>query len=125
IMLTSHGEIADAVEATKLGALDFLVRPIPNEKLILAARRALERQKLEGEVRDLRRRLSAAGDLVRMMGPSEQVRKPVRQGEEVAPTLLTVLILGETGTGKELVARAIHHQSGREKGPFIPLDCGA
>jgi len=125
IMLTSHGEIADAVEATKLGALDFLVRPIPNEKLILAAGRALERQKLEGEVRDLRRRLSAAGDLVRMMGPSEQVRKLVRQVEEVAPTLLTVLILGETGTGKELVARAIHHQSGREKGPFIPLDCGA
>jgi DNA-binding NtrC family response regulator len=125
IMLTAHGEIADAVEATKLGALDFLVRPIPNEKLILTARRALELQKLEGEVRDLRRRLSAAGDLVRMMGPSEQVHKLVRQVEEVAPTLLTVLILGETGTGKELVARAIHHQSGREKGAFIPVDCGA
>ena len=125
IMLTSHGEIAEAVEAIKLGAYDFLVRPIENDKLMLAARRALERHQLEGEVRDLRRRLSAAGDLTRLMGPSAQVRRVVRQVEEVAPTPLTVLILGETGTGKELVARAIHHQSGREQGPFIPLDCGA
>jgi len=125
IMLTSHGEIAEAVEAIKLGAYDFLVRPMENDKLVLAARRALERQQLEGEVRDLRRRLSAAGDLTRLMGPSAQVRRVVHQVEEVAPTPLTVVILGETGTGKELVARAIHYQSGRQQGPFIPLDCGA
>jgi DNA-binding NtrC family response regulator len=125
IMLTSHGEIADAVEATRLGAYDFLVRPIPNQKLVLTAKRAMEREGLETEVRDLRRRLSAAGDLVRLMGPSGQVRDVVRMVEEVAPTMLTALILGETGTGKELVARAIHHQSGREKAPFVPLDCGA
>jgi DNA-binding NtrC family response regulator len=125
IMLTSHGQIADAVEATRLGAYDFLVRPIPNEKLVLAVRRAIERHSLEGEVRNLRRRLSAAGDLARLMGPSAAVQQIIRQVEDVAPSSLTVLILGETGTGKELVARAIHHQGGREKVPFVPIDCGA
>ena len=125
IMLTSHAEIGDAVKATRLGANDFLVRPVPNEKLILTARLAFERRQLEGEVRHLRRRVSAAGDLFRLMGPSEQIRRVIRQVEDVAPSMLTVLILGETGTGKELVARAIHRQSGRSKGPFVPLDCGA
>jgi DNA-binding NtrC family response regulator len=125
IMLTSQTEIDDAVEATRLGANDFLIRPVPNEKLILAARLALERRQLEGEVRSLRRRVSAAGDLARLMGPSDQIRRTIRQVEDVAPSLLTVLILGETGTGKELVARAIHNQSARGKGPFMPLDCGA
>ncbi|HUJ28507.1 MAG TPA: sigma-54 dependent transcriptional regulator [Myxococcales bacterium] len=125
VMLTSHAEVNDAVEAIKLGAYDFLTRPIHNDHLVVVARRALEKGRLEAEVRTLRQRVSAAGDLVRLMGPSEPVRTIVKQVEGVASSPLTVLILGDTGTGKELVARAIHHQSDRSQGPFVPLDCGA
>src|SRR5258708_33850640 len=70
IILTSHGEIAEAVEAIKLGAYDFLVRPIENDKLVLAARRALERQQLDGEVRHLRPRVSAGRELTRLIRPT-------------------------------------------------------
>ena len=125
VMLTSHAEVNDAVEAIRLGAYDFLVRPLHNDHLVVVARRALEKGRLEDEVRALRQRVSAAGDLVRLMGPSATVRALVKQVEGVASSPLTVLIQGDTGTGKELVARAIHHQSDRGQGPFVPIDCGA
>ena len=125
IMLTSHGEIASAVEATRLGAYDFLTRPIHNDQIVLAVRRAVEHRRLLGEVHELRCKITGGDTLAKLEGQSEGMRRLVHQIRQVAPSTLTVLIQGETGTGKELVARAIHQQSERVAGPFIALDCGA
>ncbi len=125
IILTSHGEIASAVEATRLGAHDFLTRPIQNDKIVLAVRHAVEHQRLLGEVEDLRRRLTHGDVLAKLVGASEGMRSVVRLIEQGSPSNLTILIQGETGTGKELVARAIHQQSERAHKPFVALDCGA
>jgi len=125
IMLTAHGDLPAAVEAIKLGAYDFLGRPIQNDKLILTVRRALERRQLMGQVQDLRRQLDAAGSLSRFNTAGPEIQKIVRQIQQVAGSTLTVLIQGETGTGKELVARSIHQQSPRAEKPFIAIDCGA
>src|SRR5262249_39070559 len=124
IMLTAHGDIPTAVEAIRRGAYDFLTRPINNDKLVVTVRRAIERQELMGEVQTLRQRLTDSS-LARLMGPSAHVRRVIQQVEQVATSLLTVLIQGETGTGKELVARAIHQSSERRAKPFIAIDCGA
>ncbi len=125
IMLTAHGDLPAAVEAIKLGAYDFLGRPIQNDKLILTVRRALERRQLMGQVQDLRRQLDAAGSLSRFNTAGPEIQKIVHQIQQVAGSTLTVLIQGETGTGKELVARSIHQQSPRAEKPFIAIDCGA
>jgi len=125
IMLTAHGDIPTAVEAIKLGAYDFLTRPTANDKLVLAVRRAIERRQLIGEVETLKRRLEAENPLVQKMGPSPKIAEVVRQVAQVAGSPLTVLVQGETGTGKELVARAIHQQSTRAQRSFIAVDCGA
>lgn len=125
ILLTAHGDLPDAVQAIKLGAYDFLARPINNDKLVLTIRRALERQQLMGEVQDLRRQLDAASSLGRFNTASQAIRGIVHQIQQVAGSSLTVLIQGETGTGKELVARAIHQQSSRSPKPFVAIDCGA
>ncbi len=125
IMLTSHGEISSAVEATRLGAYDFLTRPMHNDQLVLAVRRAVEHHRLLGEVHSLRCQITGGDVLPKLEGASEGMRELVHQIRQVAPSNLTVLIQGETGTGKELVARAIHQQSDRVGGPFIALDCGA
>ncbi len=125
VMQTAHGDIPSAVEAIKLGADDFLTRPTANDKLVLTVRHALERHQLRNEVHVLRKRLAAEHPLVQKMGPSPKVAEVVRQVAEVAESPLTVLIQGETGTGKELVARAIHAGSQRSARPFIAVDCGA
>jgi DNA-binding NtrC family response regulator len=88
-------------------------------------RRALERQELEAEVRDLRGQLESGGPLARMIGASDAIRAVVQRVRTVAATELSVVIQGETGTGKELVARAVHQLSARGHGPFVAVDCGA
>jgi DNA-binding NtrC family response regulator len=125
IVLTSDGDIASAVEATRLGAFDFLTRPINDDKLVLTVRHAVELRQLAGEVQNLRRQLAAPGALARLMGQSEAIRDVVRQIGQVAASNFTVLVQGETGTGKELVARAVHQESARRDKPFVALDCGA
>ncbi|MCU1281288.1 MAG: sigma-54-dependent Fis family transcriptional regulator [bacterium] len=125
IVLTADGDIASAVEATRLGAFDFLTRPINGDKLVLTVRHAIEMRQLSGEVQDLRRQLSSGSGVARLMGTSEAMRKVVRQIQQVAASAFTVLIQGETGTGKELAARAVHQESTRREQPFIALDCGA
>jgi len=125
ILITAHGEISAAVEAMKLGAYDFLTRPMNNEQLVLTVRRALERHHLINELHDLRSQLSSTGALAKLVGPSEAIQKVVHQIQQVAASKFTVLIQGETGTGKELVARAIHQHSDRGDKTFVPLDCGA
>jgi DNA-binding NtrC family response regulator len=125
IMLTANVDVKAAVRATKLGAFDYLTKPIDPDELLLVVRRALETRALKNEVEDLRRRLGADAGLAHHMGPSDAVKTIAEQVRIVAATDFSVLILGETGTGKELVAQAIHRQSERRSKSFIAVDCGA
>jgi DNA-binding NtrC family response regulator len=125
VILTAHGEVPAALEATRLGAYDFLTRPLINEELVLAIRRAIEHGRLAGEVRRLRQQVNGGAALARLVGRSEGMQRVIAQIQQVAPTSSAVLIRGEPGTGKEITARAIHQQSGRADHPFIAVDCGA
>lgn len=125
IMLTAHGELKTAVRATQLGAFDFLAKPFDAEEIVLVVRRALETRDLEREVTDLRRQMGEGGGLTTQMGSSPQIRQVIEQVRTVAASNFTVLILGETGTGKEVVAQAIHRESDRRHKPFVAIDCGA
>jgi DNA-binding NtrC family response regulator len=124
LILTSHGEVATAVEAIRLGAYDFLQRPIDNDVLVITVRRALERRQLVEKVKSLEKQLGGGAALALLAAPSDTMKHVVEQVRTVAPSGFTVLVQGETGTGKELVARAIHQESGR-RGTFVALDCGA
>ncbi|MES1165709.1 MAG: sigma-54 dependent transcriptional regulator [Verrucomicrobiota bacterium] len=125
VMLTARAEIKTAVRATRLGALEYLVKPVDPDQLVGVARRALELGSLRIEVRALRRQVTGAADLEAKMGPSAAVREIADRIETVAGTDFSVLLLGETGTGKDLVAQAIHRRSPRANKPFVALDCGA
>ncbi len=127
VMLTASRDVKTAVRATQLGAFDYLTKPIDQDEVVLVVRRALENQALRKEVEELRKRVgsSESDQLATLMGPSPQIQEVIAQVGTVAASTFTVLILGETGTGKELVAQAIHRQSDRRKKPFIALDCGA
>ena len=125
IVLTGYGDIPSAVETMRLGASDYLTKPVRPEAIGLAVRRALEYQQLGADVEELRRQLREHGALVWLIGLSPEIQQVIQQIEQVAESTFTILIQGETGTGKELVARAIHQLSTRREKPFIALDCGA
>src|SRR5205823_6690864 len=110
-----------AVRATKLGALDFLEKPISTDKLLLTVENALKLQRLESENRQLRQRLGKH----EIIWTGETMKKIMAQVERVGASETRVCILGETGTGKELVARTLHERSPRVSGPFITLNCAA
>ena len=119
VMISGHGDIAAAVEATRLGAYDFLEKPLKRDRVLLALRNAVERQRLEDENRLLR---GAPSELV---GESAAMRELRAVIERAAPTPATVLITGESGVGKELVARAIHAGSPRSDMPLVQVNCAA
>jgi DNA-binding NtrC family response regulator len=121
VMMSGQAHIDMAVRATKLGAMDFLEKPISTEKLLLTVENALKLQRLESENRLLRHRLGKH----ELVWRGEAMKTVIAQLERVAPTETRVCILGETGTGKELVARTIHEKSPRASGPFIALNCAA
>jgi DNA-binding NtrC family response regulator len=125
IILTGEARVPTVVEAMRRGAYDYLTKPWRAEELLLRLHRALERRTLAEEVRALRQKLQEAAPRRDLMGSSSAVAEVVRQVEQVAPSTLTVLLQGETGTGKELVARAIHAHSAYREGPFVAVDCGA
>jgi DNA-binding NtrC family response regulator len=125
ILLTAYGSVEGAVEAMKLGAYDYLCKPVDRQRLSLLIEKALEKQRLSMENRNLRRRLSMKEEFSSIIGGSSRIRQIFKVISEVAPTSATVLITGESGTGKELVARAIHNRSNRRDGPFVTLNCGA
>ncbi len=125
IVLTSHSDIGAAVEATRLGAYDFLTRPIDNQKLVLAVRRALEHRAVERELDALRRQSHSGEAMLRLRGLGEAMQRVVSQIRSVARSPLTVLLQGETGTGKEVVSRALHQESERRGRAFVAVDCGA
>jgi two-component system nitrogen regulation response regulator NtrX len=122
VMISGHGTIETAVKATRLGAYDFIEKPLSLEKTLLAATRALEHSRLERENRDLRARLARGAEIV---GRSQAIEELRRQIAIAAPTNGRVLIHGENGSGKELVARAIHALSTRRDGPFVEVNCAA
>ncbi len=122
IVMSGHGTIDTAVEATRLGAHDFIEKPIASERLLLSLDRALERRKLEVENRELRERTGAFDGLLGDSAPMRQLRDQVQLA---ASANAPVLVIGERGTGKELVARAIHLGSRRTDGPLEKLNCAA
>src|SRR6266545_2681341 len=122
VMISGHGTIETAVKATKLGAYDFIEKPLSLEKILLAATRALDHGRLERENRDLREQLERGQ---RIVGKSRVIEELRQQIAIAAPTNGRVLIHGENGVGKELVARAIHAQSARREGPFVEVNCAA
>jgi len=122
VMISGHGTIETAVKATKLGAYDFIEKPLSLEKILLAATRALDHGRLERENRDLREQLARGQQIV---GQSRLIEELRQQIGIAAPTNGRVLIHGENGAGKELVARAIHVQSARREGPFVEVNCAA
>jgi two-component system C4-dicarboxylate transport response regulator DctD len=129
IMITGHGDIAMAVRCLKKGAFDFAEKPFDDDVLLAYVAKAVEQTRLVREASDLRTRLSlfSTGEDGRfgMIGRSQAMRDLYAQVEAAARAEAPVLVLGETGTGKELVARAIHAQSNRAKGPFVPVNAGA
>ncbi|MEW6375311.1 MAG: sigma-54 dependent transcriptional regulator [Thermodesulfobacteriota bacterium] len=125
IILTAYGNIGSAVEAIKLGAYDYLTKPFENERLRLTIKRALESQKLQQEVLQLKTELKKELDLESIMGTGSEIKKVFERINKVASTNFTVLIEGESGTGKEIVANAIHRASLRGDHLFIAVDCGA
>ncbi len=122
VMISGHGTIETAVKATKLGAYDFIEKPLSLEKTLLAVARAIEHSRLEGENRALRERLERGQEIV---GQGPAIQELRRQIAIAAPTNGRVLIHGENGSGKELVARAIHALSARRDGPFVEVNCAA
>ena len=125
IMMTAYGEVDVAVEAMKRGAFDFLSKPVNLEKLELLIRRGLEGRKLERENTNLHQRLDKKFSFQGILGKSSALEKVLEQIQLVGPSKATVLLTGETGTGKELVAQAIHQNSERARGPFVPVHCAA
>ena len=123
IMLTAHEDVRTAVEAMKLGAYDYLIKPLPNDRLKIIVRHALQTVELSRQVNGLKQEISKRWTLDQLIGASPQMHQVSQLVRKVATHDVTVLLRGETGTGKELVARAIHAESHRREHPFIPLDC--
>ncbi len=122
VMISGHATIQDAVSATQLGAYDILEKPLDTDRILVTLRNAIGHLDLREENARLRQRVERHGEIV---GASAGIRALVAQIERVAPTPARVLITGENGTGKELVARALHQQSARAKQPFIEVNCAA
>lgn len=121
VMISGHGNIELAVKAVKIGAYDFLEKPLSLEKVLIIARRAIERKNLEEENRILKANLFKKYKLI---GDSSEIKLLIQQ-IEMAANSSRVLILGESGSGKELVARLLHEKSQRSQGPFIEVNCAA
>jgi two-component system, NtrC family, nitrogen regulation response regulator NtrX len=122
VMISGHGTIQTAVEATQLGAYDFLEKPLDTDRILLTLRNALQHVELAVENVRLRAEVEAQYEIV---GSSKAIKGVIERIEKVAPTPARVLITGENGTGKELVARAIHDLSLRAHGPFVEVNCAA
>src|SRR3954454_12296832 len=122
IMMSGHATIDTAVKATRLGAMSFLEKPLNTDALLIAVETALRLQRAESEARELRAASGTTGELV---GESAAIKKLVEQISRAAKSSASVLVTGERGTGKELVARAIHLLSPRAKGPLEKLNCAA
>lgn len=122
IMISAHGTIDTAVEATKKGAYDFIQKPPDLNRILITIRNAIDNSRLTKETKVLRKKVSKGYDII---GESSKVKEVKETIEKVAPTEARVLIIGENGTGKELVARWLHEKSERAKAPMIEVNCAA
>src|SRR6476469_4852826 len=122
IMISGHGTVADAVQATKIGAFDFLEKPLARDRVLLVIKNALEWSDLQ---RENQRYRELVGEAPRMIGSAPVFLQAVRQATQVARSDVSVLLLGESGTGKELLAAHIHRESPFVSGPFVKVNCAA
>ncbi|HEY1288996.1 MAG TPA: sigma-54 dependent transcriptional regulator, partial [Burkholderiales bacterium] len=125
VLITGHASVESAVEALRLGATDYMVKPIDVERLKAILRRVPRSGELRQEIGELRDELRKLGRFGHILGSSAPMQKLYDQLGRVAPTSATVLLMGESGTGKELAAQTIHDLSRRKRAPFLPLNCGA
>src|SRR5580692_10994467 len=124
-MITAYGSIQVAVDALKRGASDYFSKPWDNEKLLIEIERMISKRRLERENIELKRALKQRYSFPNIVGKSERMLKILDLVAQVAPSRATILITGETGTGKELIANAIHAQSARAEQPFVPVHSGS
>jgi len=122
IIISAHGSVENAIKATRLGAFDFIEKPIDRDKLLISVRNAVEQVKLLTENIEIKKTLGVEGEI---LGQSKGIKSILELIEKVAPLDTRVLITGENGTGKELVARAIHRKSQRKDKQFIEVNCAA
>lgn len=125
LMLTGVTDLQTAVAATQAGAYNYLTKPFENDHLTITLKRALEQNDLLEEMAELRRKAGKGPALSRILGKGPAIQEVIGQIQKVTDSALTVLIQGETGTGKELAARALHEESSRRSQPFVAIDCGA
>ena len=125
IVLTAFGNVKDGVRAMKLGAFDYIMKGDGDEKLPLITTKAIEKAVLSRQVQEMEYRLDSKSSFAKIIGKSSAINRTIELAKKVAVTDTTVLLLGETGTGKELLAEAIHLASRRRKGPFITINCAA
>ncbi|MBI9034980.1 MAG: sigma-54-dependent Fis family transcriptional regulator [Bacteroidales bacterium] len=122
VMISGHGNIETAVEAIKKGAYDYISKPLDLNRLLITIRNAMDKSKLMTETKVLKRKVNSSHE---MIGESQAITEIKEMIEKVAPTTARVLITGDNGTGKELVARWLHEKSTRAKSPFIEVNCAA
>ncbi|HSF15056.1 MAG TPA: sigma-54 dependent transcriptional regulator [Vicinamibacteria bacterium] len=125
VVVTGHAEVDNAVEAMREGAFDYLQKPVNRDELKLVVKRALEMRKLKHENRELRKAVSERLQFEKMIGVSKAMQKVFETATQSARVDSTVLLLGDSGTGKELLAKAIHFNSLRKDRPFVVVNCGA
>jgi two-component system response regulator HydG len=125
IIITAFGSIQTAVESMKLGAFDYITKPFSNDELLLVVERALEARSLRQEVRRLRGELARSYGLPNIIATNPQMVAVLETLKQVADSPASVLLTGESGTGKDLLARALHFESSRRDGPFVPINCAA
>ena len=123
VMITGHGDVDTAVQALKMGAFDFLLKPLDLNRILITTKNALENKTLRQETKQLRKKVAAKG--LQMIGESEAIKRVREIINKVAPTEARVLITGQNGTGKEVVAHMIHEMSARANGPMVEVNCAA
>ena len=125
IIITAYSRVQSAVEAIKLGAYDYLSKPFDNDEIVITIQRAIKERAMQQEIHALKAQLNHAMPLFEQMGHSDAIIKLNELVDRVAPTNFTVVLYGETGSGKEVVARYIHNRSPRGDKPFVVVDCGS
>ena len=125
LLFTAYGTIKSALEACKLGAFDYIQKPFSAEQLRIAVNRGIKQKRLSDENKYLRSQLKEAFGFNRIIGNSASLREALELVKKVSRTDANILITGDSGTGKELIARGIHTNSDRSQSPFVPVDCAS